>query len=43
MGLWYEWGGYMGKYEVEEGIFAGKGAGSYREDEVLACTVGLDC
>lgn len=43
VGLPYDWGGYMGLFEFDQGIFAGKGAGSYPDDGVLACTVGLDC
>ena len=43
VGLPYDWGGYMGLFEFDQGLLAGKGAGSYPDDGVLACTVGLDC
>lgn len=43
VGLPYDWGGYMGLFEFDQGIDAGKGAGSYPDDGVLSCTVGLDC
>lgn len=43
VGLPYDWGGYMTLFEFDQGILAGKGAGSYPDDGVLACTVGLDC
>ena len=33
----------MTLFEFDQGILAGKGAGSYPDDGVLACTVGLDC
>lgn len=43
VGLPYDWGGYMTLFEFDQGILAGKGAGSYPDDGILACTVGLDC
>ncbi|MEZ4303025.1 MAG: hypothetical protein R3B70_49330, partial [Polyangiaceae bacterium] len=43
VGLPYDWGGYMTLFEFDQGILAGKGAGSYPEDGILSCTVGLDC
>ena len=43
MGLPYDWGGYMGTFEFDQGIANGLGAGSYPADGELDCTVGLDC
>lgn len=43
MGLPYDWGGYMTLFDFDQGILSGKGAGSYPEDGILSCTVGLDC
>ena len=43
IGLPYDWGGYMTLFEFDQGITAGLGAGSYPDDGVLSCTVGLDC
>lgn len=43
VGLPYDWGGYMSLFEFDQGILGGKGAGSYPDDGVLSCTVGLDC
>src|SRR5262245_50299869 len=43
VGLPYDWGGYMSLFDFDQGILAGKGAGSYPEDGILSCTVGLDC
>ncbi len=43
VGLPYDWGGYMGLFEFDQGIAQGKGAGSYPDDGILSCTVGLDC
>ncbi len=43
VGLPYDWGGYMTLFDFDQGILAGKGAGSYPDDGILACTVGLDC
>lgn len=43
IGLPYDWGGYMTLLEFDQGITAGLGAGSYPDDGVLSCTVGLDC
>jgi len=43
VGLPYDWGGYMSLFTFDQGITAGLGAGSYPDDGVLSCTVGLDC
>ena len=43
VGLPYDWGGYMTLTTFDKGIHDGSGAGSYPEDGILACTVGLDC
>lgn len=43
VGLPYDWGGYMTLFEFDQAILAGKGAGSYPDDGILSCTVGLDC
>ncbi|MFT3770571.1 MAG: MYXO-CTERM sorting domain-containing protein [Minicystis sp.] len=43
VGLPYDWGGYMSLFEFDQGLSQGLGAGSYPEDGVLSCTVGLDC
>jgi len=43
VGLPYDWGGYVTLHEFDLGIDGGSGAGSYSDDGVLACTVGLDC
>lgn len=43
VGLPYDWGGYMTLFEFDQGILSGKGAGSYPDDGILSCTVGLDC
>ena len=43
MGLPYDWGGYVTLFEFDDGIDSGKGAGSYPENGVLGCTVGVDC
>jgi MYXO-CTERM domain-containing protein len=43
IGLPYDWGGYMTLFDFDQGIAAGLGAGSYPDDGVLSCTVGLDC
>lgn len=43
VGLPYDWGGYMTLFDFDQGILGGKGAGSYPEDGILSCTVGLDC
>jgi len=43
VGLPYDWGGYMTKFEFDQQIAQGHGAGSQPGDGVLACTAGLDC
>lgn len=43
VGLPYDWGGYVTLHEFDLGIEEGSGAGSYSDDGVLNCTVGLDC
>lgn len=43
VGLPYDWGGYMTLFDFDQAIAAGKGAGSYPDDGILECTVGLDC
>ncbi|MBW2458329.1 MAG: hypothetical protein JRI68_27750 [Deltaproteobacteria bacterium] len=43
MGLPYDWGGYMTKFQFDQQIASGHGAGSYPDDGVLSCTSGLDC
>jgi len=43
VGLPYDWGGYMSMFEFDQGILNGKGAGSYPDDGILSCTVGVDC
>jgi len=43
VGLPYDWGGYMSLFTFDQGIASGLGAGSYPDDGVLSCTVGLDC
>ena len=43
LGLPYDWGGYVTLFQFDDGIYDGKGAGSYPEHGVLSCTVGLDC
>jgi len=43
VGLPYDWGGYMTLFQFDQAMAAGYGAGSYPEDGILDCTVGLDC
>lgn len=43
IGLPYDWGGMMSLFTFDQGIEDGLGAGSYPDDGILACTVGLDC
>ena len=43
VGLPYDWGGYMSIFTFDQGIKNGLGAGSYPADDILSCTVGLDC
>ena len=43
MGLPYDWGGYMTLKVFDQAIQDGSGAGSYPNDGILDCTVGLDC
>ena len=43
VGLPYDWGGYMTLTVFDQGILDGDGAGSYPGDDILDCTVGLDC
>lgn len=43
MGLPYDWGGYMSKFQFDQQIADGYGAGSYPADGILSCTSGLDC
>jgi MYXO-CTERM domain-containing protein len=43
LGLPYDWGGYMTKFQFDQEIAQGYGAGSYPADGVLDCTSGLDC
>jgi hypothetical protein len=43
LGLPYDWGGYMTLFQFDDGIKNGLGAGSYSDDGVLSCTVGMDC
>jgi len=43
VGLPYDWGGYMTLKVFDQGIQDGLGAGSYPDNGVLDCTVGLDC
>ena len=43
MGLHYDWGGYMTKFQFDQQLAQGYGAGSYANHGVLSCTAGLDC
>lgn len=43
MGLPYDWGGCMTLLKFDKGLEQGQGAGSYPDDGILDCTVGLDC
>ena len=43
MGLPYDWGGCMTLLQFDKGLEQGQGAGSYPDDGILDCTVGLDC
>lgn len=43
VGLPYDWGGYMTLFQFDQAMAAGYGAGSYPDDGILDCTVGLDC
>jgi len=43
MGLPYDWGGCMTLLKFDKGLAQGQGAGSYPDDGILDCTVGLDC
>lgn len=43
LGLPYDWGGYMTKFQFDQQIAQGYGAGSWSSDGILSCTAGLDC
>jgi MYXO-CTERM domain-containing protein len=43
VGLPYDWGGMMSLFTFDQAIEDGLGAGSYPDDGILDCTVGLDC